>query len=167
MCACCESVENTLKSWPLDYLGAHSFLCQPLIRFVGIRIAIVDKDMWGGGVYEGDWLGLWTANGNGGNARGGVLSLGGKLMGKIYSTSKQGCIPIFGNFNHGSTILQHSDVSVPPDDNDLKARSSHVATFVSAHPNLALSDQAFDTPQRLVSGLTDLRFQKLSGFLCT
>ncbi|GJR42088.1 hypothetical protein Tco_1310191 [Tanacetum coccineum] len=45
----------------------------------------------GGGVSVGDGFGgLWTANGNGGNARGGALSFGGKLMGKIYSTSKQG-----------------------------------------------------------------------------
>ncbi|GKB53240.1 hypothetical protein Tco_0903993 [Tanacetum coccineum] len=31
-------------------LGAHSFLCQPLIRFVGISIATVDKAMWGVGL---------------------------------------------------------------------------------------------------------------------
>ncbi|GJS14857.1 hypothetical protein Tco_0409329 [Tanacetum coccineum] len=47
--------------------------------------------MWGVGFSYGDGFGgLWTANGNGGNARGGALSFGGKLMGKIYSTSKQG-----------------------------------------------------------------------------
>ncbi|GKG08406.1 hypothetical protein Tco_0334238, partial [Tanacetum coccineum] len=47
--------------------------------------------MWGGGVRYGDGFGgLLIANGNGGDARGGALSFGGKLMGKIYSTSKQG-----------------------------------------------------------------------------
>ncbi|GJT39581.1 hypothetical protein Tco_0939446 [Tanacetum coccineum] len=53
--------------------------------------------MWGVGFSYGDGFGgLWTANGNGGNARGGALSFGGKLMGKIYSTSKQGDLIDFG-----------------------------------------------------------------------
>ncbi|GJV26393.1 hypothetical protein Tco_1379088 [Tanacetum coccineum] len=39
----------------------------------------------------------------------------------------------------------------------LKARSSHVAISSRHIPTLRSSDQAFDTPQRLVSGLTDLR----------
>ncbi|GJW10542.1 reverse transcriptase domain-containing protein [Tanacetum coccineum] len=59
-----------------------------------LRIATVDKAMWGVGFSYGDGFGgLWTANGNGRNARGGALSFGGKLMGKIYSTSKQGFGP--------------------------------------------------------------------------
>nr|GEY20348.1 hypothetical protein [Tanacetum cinerariifolium] len=46
----------------------------------------------------------------------------------------------------------------------LKARLSHVANFVSAHPNLE-ANQAFDTPQRLVSRLMNLWFQKLLEFI--
>ncbi|GJV96102.1 hypothetical protein Tco_1547679 [Tanacetum coccineum] len=61
--------------------------CHPPLG--GILDCQLGKDHVGGGVSVGDSFGgLWTANGNGGNARGGALSFGGKLMGKIYSNSK-------------------------------------------------------------------------------
>ncbi|GJV34062.1 reverse transcriptase domain-containing protein [Tanacetum coccineum] len=58
-------------------------------------------------------------------------------------------------------MLQRSTLRIMQ---SLKERSSYVATSVLAIPTLRQSDQiAHDTQQRLVSGLTDLWFQKLLG----
>nr|GEW88013.1 hypothetical protein [Tanacetum cinerariifolium] len=43
---------------------------------------------------------------------------------------------VISNFNHGSTFCKISMLYVPSENNEFEARSSHVATFVSAHPNL-------------------------------
>ncbi|GJS31588.1 hypothetical protein Tco_0492208 [Tanacetum coccineum] len=72
--------------------------------------------------------------------------VGGKCVGEMYSNSISGVK--FGLLSQ--LVLQgvcailnfstwiNSYVSVPPRIIVLKARSSHVATFVSAHPNLAV-----------------------------
>ncbi|GJX50746.1 hypothetical protein Tco_0277591 [Tanacetum coccineum] len=50
---------------------------------------------------------------------------------------------------------------VPPQNNEFEGEIIPCSDFFNlAHPTLRLSDQAFDTPQRLVSGHTDLRKAK-------
>ncbi|GJS04142.1 hypothetical protein Tco_0320650 [Tanacetum coccineum] len=63
MCACCESVENTLKSWPLVMLGAQGLKSKPLIELwdyglpawhthVGVGFSYSDGFGWMWGVNE-------------------------------------------------------------------------------------------------------------------
>ncbi|GJZ16408.1 hypothetical protein Tco_0552085 [Tanacetum coccineum] len=95
-----------------------------------------------------------------------VVGLGfGRKMGEMYSvfglTGVQGECAIL-NFNYGSTFCKFSMLHVPPENNKFEGEIIPCSDFRLAHPNLAASDHAFDTPRDSI-GTTTL-FQKLLVF---